>query len=185
MNQQKTLIYKDVKKLIAHHGTRDPRVILQDRNVKLIPFKENTKLLGMYKIILRNKFVFYNPYIDERILNMVFAHELGHDVYHQKYAKDNDFVEYELFNITNTTELEANLFASHLLIDEEELMEHIKEGKCYEELSSLFNVNINLMFFKLNEMYRMGYPINRLDTNCDSQFFASIDGLDKSNHEIY
>lgn len=185
MSQQKALIYKDVKKLIAQHGTRDPRTILLERNVKLIPFKESTKLLGMYKIFMRNKFVFYNPYIDDRILNMVLAHELGHDIYHQELAKNAEIIEYELFNITSQTELEANIFAAHLLIDDNELMEYIREGKCYEELASIFNVNINLMVFKLNEMYRMGYPINRLDVSCDSQFFTDIDGTDKTNHEIY
>lgn len=185
INQQRNLIYKDVQKLIAHHGTRDPRCILKERKVSLIPFKESTKLLGMYKVILRNKFVFYNPFIDKRILNMVLAHELGHDIYHYELARKEEIIEYELFNITNSTELEANLFAAHLLIDNDELMEYIKEGKCYEELASIFNVNINLMFFKLNEMYRMGYPINRLDVTCDSKFFTNIDGTDKSNYEIY
>lgn len=185
MNERKTAIYNDVQKLIARHGTRNPRTILEERNVKLIPFDSNTKLLGMYKVFKRNKFVFYNPYVDDRILNMVLAHELGHDIYHYNLAKENNIVEYELFNITNSTELEANLFASHLLIDEDELMEYIREGKCYEDLASTFNVNINLMVFKLNEMYRMGYPINRLDVNCDSQFFTEIDGTDEANHEIY
>lgn len=185
MNQKQNLIYNDVQKLIAHHGTRDPRTILQERNVTLIPFKEKTKLLGMYKVILRNKFVFFNPFIDERILNMVFAHELGHDIYHYDLAKNEEMIEYELFNITSSTELEANLFASHLLIDDNELIEYIQEGKCYEELASIFNVNINLMFFKLNEMYRMGYPINRLDVCYDSKFFSEIDGTDKSNHELF
>ena len=127
MNQKRNLIYNDVQKLIAHHGTRDPRTILQERNVTLIPFKEKTKLLGMYKVILRNKFVFFNPFIDERILNMVFAHELGHDIYHYDLAKNEEMIEYELFNITSSTELEANLFASHLLIDDDELIEYIQE----------------------------------------------------------
>lgn len=185
MNERKTAIYSDVKKLIAHHGTRNPRTILEERNVTLIAFKESTKLLGMYKVFKRNKFVFYNPYVDERILNMVLAHELGHDFYHYDLAKEENIVEYELFDITNSTELEANLFASHLLIDEDELMEYIQEGKCYEELASIFNVNINLMFFKLNEMYRMGYSINQLSVVCDSKFFQDIDGTDKTNHEIY
>ena len=59
MNQKRSLIYNDVQKLIAHHGTRDPRTILKERNVTLIPFSKKTKLLGIYKVILRNKFVFF------------------------------------------------------------------------------------------------------------------------------
>lgn len=185
MRKQNAIIYDDVKKLIAYHGTRDPRSILRERNVTLIPFKERTKLLGMYKVFLRNKFVFYNPYVDEHILNMVFAHELGHDFYHKEHAKKEEIIEYELFNITNTTELEANLFAAHLLIDEEELFEYIREGRNYEELAKIFNVNINLMVFKLNEMYRMGYEINNIGIHSDNKFFTKIDGTDKINHEMY
>ena len=77
---------------------------------------------------------------------MVLAHELGHDIYHQELAKNAEIIEYELFNITSQTELEANIFPAHLLIDDNELMEYIREGKCYEELASIFNVNINLMY---------------------------------------
>jgi len=186
VKRNRAAIHHDVKKLIAHHGTRDPRAILKERKVKLIAFQENTKLLGMYKIVLRNRFVFYNPYIDERILRMVFAHELGHDLYHQDLAREeNSMMEYQLFDITTSTEFEANLFASHLLIDEGELMGYIREGKCYEELAGIFNVNINLMVFKLNEMYRLGYPIHQLDVSYDSRFFTTIDGSNEKNFECY
>lgn len=44
-------IYEDVLDLIKTHGSRDPREILEERGVHLIPFKEDTKLLGMYKIL--------------------------------------------------------------------------------------------------------------------------------------
>ena len=97
-----------------------------------------------------------------------------HAIYHYKLAKYDEMIEYEIFNMTTSTELEANLFAFHLLIDDDELMEYIREGKCYEELASIFNVNRNLMFFKLNEMYRMGCPINRLNVTSNSNFFLYL-----------
>ena len=60
-------IYEDVLDLIKTHGSRDPREILEERGVHLIPFKEDTKLLGMYKIILDSRFVLYNHNVDYRI----------------------------------------------------------------------------------------------------------------------
>lgn len=54
-------IYEDVKNLIKKYDSRDPREILIQRGVNIIAFKENTKLLGMYKIIKRNSFVFIIP----------------------------------------------------------------------------------------------------------------------------
>ena len=52
-------IYEDVKKLIKKYDSRDPREILIQRGVNIIAFKENTKLLGMYKIIKSIKYNFY------------------------------------------------------------------------------------------------------------------------------
>ena len=170
-------IYTDVKNLIIEYKTRDPKEILEGRGVFLIPFEKPTKLLGMYKVIKRNRFVFYNPYVDERIINMVLAHELGHDLYHKEEAKLGS-AEYELFDITSEMEIQANIFASHLLIDENKLIDDIKEGYTYNQLASLYNVNVNLMIFKLNEMHRIGMPIGKNDRN--SKFFTDIDGNDES-----
>lgn len=176
-------IFKDVKNLIKKYDTRDPKEILIQRGVTLLAFKENTKLLGMYKIIKRNAFVFYNPFVDKRIQNMVFAHELGHDIYHRAYAKDSNLIEYELFDINSEMELCANIFAAHLLLDEDKLIEDIKEGYTYNQLASLYNVNVNLMIFKLNEMHRMGIKIRKEEA--DSRFFKDIDGKDIKNHDLY
>ena len=166
-------IYTDVQKLIGQYKTRSPRDILEGRGVFLIPFESPTKLLGMYKIIKRNRFVFYNPYVDDRIINMVLAHELGHDLYHKEQVKLGA-AEYELFDINTEMEIEANIFAAHLLLDEKSLIEDIREGYTYNQLVSLYDVNVNLMIFKLNEMHRMGMPIVKNETN--SKFFTDIDG---------
>ena len=176
-------IYEDVLDLIKTHKTRDPRQILEERGVHIIPFKENTKLLGMYKIIMDSRFVFYNPYVDYRILNMVFAHELGHDIYHQANAKDT-LVEYEIFDIKSEMEIEANIFAAHLLLDEKRLMDDIIEGYTYNELASMHDVNVNLMIFKLNEMHRMGMPIRKGEAN-NASFFREINGKDLENMGPY
>lgn len=70
-------------------------------------------------------------------------------------------------------EIEANIFAAHLLLDEEEVFEYIKRGFSYEELAKIFSVNINMMIFKLNEMQRRGYNFN-LSEYPDSTFFKSL-----------
>ena len=176
-------IYKKAREVIDTYKSRDPRDILERRGVHLIAFKSNTKLLGMYKIIKGVSFVFYNPFVDERIQNMVFAHELGHDIYHQANAKKT-LVEYEIFDIKSEMEIEANIFAAHLLLDEKKLMEDIIEGYTYNELASMHDVNVNLMIFKLNEMHRMGMPIRKEGPN-QADFFKEIDGKDSKNLRAY
>ena len=56
----------------------------------------------------------------------------------------------------NPVEYEANAFAAHLLIDDEELVHYLKQGYDVAQLSAAMNTNINLMLIKLNEMNRMG-----------------------------
>ena len=104
---------------------------------------------------------------------MVLAHELGHDFYHRDEVRDG-LAEYQLFDIKTDMEIEANIFAAHLLINEDSLIDDIKQGYTYNELASLYDVNVNLMIFKLNEMHRMGMPI--LKNEADSKFFTQIDG---------
>ncbi len=74
-------------------------------------------------------------------------------------------------------EIEANIFAAHLLLDENKLIDDIALGYTYNELASLYDVNANLMIFKLNEMHRMGLPIKKNEAN--SKFFTDIDGTDE------
>ena len=57
-------------------------------------------------------------------------------------------------------EYEANAFAAHLIIDDDELICNMKEGYDIVQLSSLMGTNINLMLIKLNEMNRMGWNLN-------------------------
>jgi len=82
-----------------------------------------------------------------------------------------------------SAEIEANIFAAHLLLDEKKLMNDIKEGYTYQQLASLYDVNVNLMIFKLNEMHRMGLPVNKNIAN--SKFFTKIDGRDELYGNLY
>lgn len=47
----------------------------------------------------------------------------------------------------------------------------------------MYDVNVNLMIFKLNEMHRMGMKIKKEEA--DPNFFKDIDGKDIRNHDIY
>lgn len=53
MENRYGLIYEDAMNLIEKHETRDPELILKDRNVHLLPFTGETHALGMYVIIKR------------------------------------------------------------------------------------------------------------------------------------
>mgnify|MGYP001040135445 FL=1 len=57
-------------------------------------------------------------------------------------------------------EYEANAFASHLIIDDDELIDLMKQDYDVVQLSAAMGTNINLMLIKLNELNRMGWQLN-------------------------
>ncbi len=173
-------IEKISNKLVSEVGTRNPFEIAKYRNIKVRPFAKPTKLLGMYAVIKRNRFIFYNPYVDELMQKMVVAHELGHDILHRDIATETPFQEWALFDVRSITEYEANIFASHLLLDEKEIIDLAEQGYNDVQIASLLNVNINMLLFKLREMNRAGENIN-IRAIPDSNFFNGIDG--KQNNQ--
>ena len=175
-------ILKKALNLINSHSTNNPKVILKELGVNLIPFKSKTKLLGMYTIIKRNYFVFYNPNIDANMLNMVFAHELGHHILHKKEATNNTLHEFELFDISSILETEANIFAAHLLINENDIKNLASQGFTYDQIAQDLGVNINLLLFKISEMRRIYQKEYRLNP-INNKFFNKIDS-NKKNYDI-
>lgn len=86
-----------------------------------VEFADDYKnLLGMYFNRWHHRFIFLNSRLDEDWLPMVLAHEIGHDQLHRELAKTG-LQEFELFRMSSRTEYEANAFAAHLLLDNDEV----------------------------------------------------------------
>lgn len=175
MDYRNNHIYERVQKMIRKFGTRDPFEIAKESNIKIKYLDRVTDLLGMYTIIQRNRFVFLNSNMEEYMMKMVLAHELGHDTLHRHLTKNSPFQEYEIFDITSQPEYEANIFAAHLLLDDAEIMKLAKKEYTDVEIASILNVNINLLIFKMNEMNRYGRDYN-LRYAPKGDFFREIKG---------
>ena len=120
----------------------------------------------------KNRFIFLNSRLDEDWLPMVLAHEIGHDQLHRELAKTG-LQEFELFRMSSRTEYEANAFASHLLLDNDEVYRLVRAGEDMETISKRLRCNINLMLIKMREMVALGYDLRLTDT-ADSQFFKKV-----------
>ena len=108
------------------------------------------------------------------LTQMVCAHEIGHDLLHRELAKGSGSLpEFVLFDMRSTPEYEANAFAAHLLIDDREILENLRQGYDVAQLASMMGTNINLMLIKLQEMSRLGYNI-RVPFEPKSDFFKNI-----------
>ena len=84
---------------------------------------------------------------------LVCAHELGHVLLHRSLGKsETGLMEFELFDITSTTEYEANLFAANLLLDENSMEELVSDGFDIVQIARQLGTNVNLLLLKLQQM---------------------------------
>ncbi|SFP40998.1 protein of unknown function [Oscillibacter sp. PC13] len=154
-------IYNKAKSIVRCCGTRDTLKIARELGI-YVHFMDNfTDLLGMYTYRHKERHILLNSGMEDMVMQMVCGHEIGHDTFHRNLAKGNDALpEFVLFDMRTKHEYEANAFASHVIIDDDELIENMRQGYDVVQLSSIMGTNINLMLIKLNEMNRLGWNLN-------------------------
>ena len=95
-------------------------------------------------------YVMISSFLSEEEKMIVAAHELGHIILHRSQLKMAPMQDDTLYNMTDNTEYQANLFAADLLIDDEEIEDMIQnEDLDYFGLCSSLNATPELMSFKL------------------------------------
>ena len=154
-------IHRKANKFVRLCGTRDTLKIARELGIYVCYRNDFKDLLGMYTYRNKERHILLNADMDEMLTQMVCGHEVGHDTFHRDFAKSEaPLTEFVLFDMRTRYEYEANAFAAHLLIDDDELIQNMKEGRDIVQLSSLMGTNINLMLIKLNEMNRLGWHLN-------------------------
>ena len=96
---------------------------------------------------------------------IVCAHELGHDRLHRNFAKDTLFQEFMLYNMASRHEYEANIFAANLLLDDDEVLEYIKNGYDTLKIASATETDINLVALKVDYLIRNGHNLIKQEHN--------------------
>ena len=84
------------EKLVKRCGSRDPFEIARQLGINVMLCENFGSLKGMYRVIKRNRFIFLNNSLDENMLRIVCAHELGHDQLHRNMAKTTPIHEFIL-----------------------------------------------------------------------------------------
>lgn len=148
-------IYDKVENLTNKYTTRNPSELIKALGIKLYYIDEPDRLLGAYKVIFRNRVILIANNIGD-LKNIVLAHELGHDQLHRQYCINGAmFHENNIFNPTDIYEIEANIFASHLLISDEDLLNVLKETNDDKVMAYKLGVDINLLNLKISEMVKL------------------------------
>ena len=96
------------EKLVKRCGSRDPFEIARQLGINVMLCENFGSLKGMYRVIKRNRFIFLNNSLDENMLRIVCAHELGHDQLHRNMAKTTPIHEFMLYDMKSCL-----LYTSH------------------------------------------------------------------------
>ena len=147
--------------LVKRCGSRDPFEIAEQLGVHVMFCENFGTLKGMYRVIKRNRFIFLNSDLDENMLRIVCAHELGHDQLHRNMAKTHPIHEFMLYDMKSKPEYEANIVAAEILMDNDEVLRYIYDyGDTAEQIACAMSTDINLVALKVAHLATLGYNLH-------------------------
>ena len=111
-------IRSKVDKLVKYHKTRDPFEMVKGMNVILVHYPL-VGIRGFYQYFKRNNIICIDESLSDPDKKFVLAHELGHMVLHKK--SNAIFMDTRTYLKISRFELEADMFAVHLLISDEDI----------------------------------------------------------------
>lgn len=156
----KDYILEQARRLTKQYGTRDSFELIDALHIHLMIRDNLGGLKGFYYTQCRERYVVVNGGMNERDQLLVAAHELGHDRLHRQLARVSPLKDFAFYEVTSHTEYEANLFASELLVSDDDVEDCVEEGMDYLSMCRTLGFHPQLMAFKLYGMVQRGFQIN-------------------------
>lgn len=102
-----------ISKLVKKHQTNDPFTIAKEKGIVVL-YLDLGNTYGFYRSYKRIPIIHINNALEETMQRFVCAHELGHAILHQ--SVNTSFLKNNTFFMVDKIEVEANYFATHLLL---------------------------------------------------------------------
>lgn len=113
---------------------------------------------GFFIIYKRMKHITINSDLPDILQKVVMAHELGHCVLHSG-TSSAAFHEVTLFDDVDRNEYEANVFASELLLSDEDVLAALNDDMFFFQAASALYVPAEMLDFKFRILKRRGYKV--------------------------
>ena len=99
-----------------------------------------------------------NSDLSEETQRIILAHELGHAVLHSSTGLIR-FDDFAVFTSCDTKEYEANIFASEVLLADQDVIEIIEEGRDFYAIARELRVPPEMLDLKIRILQNQGYSI--------------------------
>ena len=162
-------IFEFTQKLIKRYRTSNPYDIAEILGIK-IDYKHFSSLKGMYFVVERCAFITLSDTLDETMEKIVLFHEIGHHLLHRHLAAKS-FQEFGLYNMSSKPEMEANIFAANMLIDDDELDSLARDNYTTAQIARMLYVPHQMLLIKMQDMNNRGYDY-KLDYNPRADFLG-------------
>jgi len=141
---------KKAEEILDRFGTRDPSCIADELGIFVFPRKFKNQNAA-YTVIEHNRYIFIKEDLDPVTYNLILLHEIGHDVLHRKEAiVRGGFHEKNPFDLSSCRmEYEANLFAAHISVPDDELKECVERGYTIEQIARILQSDPYLVRLKM------------------------------------
>lgn len=170
-------IVRSVAKLKAKCGETDPFALCSLLGIPVCYSAMGSgknAIKGFFVKSNRIKVITVNSDLPYRIQRIINAHELGHAILHADSGM-HAFHELALFDESSRCEKEANLFASELLISDDDFFCALEDGQAFSCAASSLNVPPELLDFKARIMRAKGYHVNDSPITVGSCFLKNIE----------
>lgn len=147
-----TDIKKLVKRLKCKFKTNDPLILCDSLGI-VVRYKDMGNVRGMYIHDRRKSYVHINYNISPYLQRQVCAHELGHALLHRK--TNTILWDTHTYLMTDRIEIEANMFAAELLIDDSDLKQY--EGYTQDHVANVFGVQERMVEYKIQLLKKTPY----------------------------
>lgn len=158
-------ILERAKSVLEEFGGQDVFETAENAGVN-VWFRALGSLKGFYIFENNCRYIVINEELDDITKGVVCAHELGHDTLHRKLSVGG-IRENTLFLANNKTEREANLFASEILIPDDDILSALSECDSVKRLSAQLGLPSELIQYKLEAMNFKGHHFKLSDVKND------------------
>ena len=158
------VIIDAAEQMVKRAGSRKPEEICRAYRIELLDMDLKKRLKAYYFYQSRIHNIIIDQNITDIFRRILIAHELGHFALHKKIAMMKGFQELEVLEKRDSEplETEANLFASELLLPDDDVLECLKEYSFFET-AAMLNVPAALLDFKYLTLKEKGCSLNAPD----------------------
>ena len=165
------LIYQAANDLVQNTGTRNIKRIARSCSLDISETPRFKDVLGFLSLHFDKPLILINSHLDSQTKKMVCGYALGlmdlHTLNKSLAITDKEICLYE-----------PNAFASHLMLDSEEVYQMTKRKMNAAQIATAKRIHINLVLVKLLELHHLGYDLRHYH----AQHHAFIKNLNLPAH---